>query len=168
MRVKSYRIKGPWPGELAIIPRPRGGDWLDDEVRALKDEGFEIVVSMLTREENEELGLSQEAATVRNDGLEFHNYSIPDLGVPNSRETAREFLEMLYGRLLAGRKIALHCRGSIGRSGLVASSLLVLSGIDPTEAFRQVTIVRGLSAPETTEQKDWVVTLAREPAKSIA
>lgn len=168
MRVRSYPIKGPWPGELAIIPRPRGGDWLDDEARALNDKGFEIVVSLLTREEDAELGLFQEAAMVRNHGLEFHNYSIPDLGVPNSRETAREFLEMLYGKLLAGRKIAVHCRGSIGRSGLVASSLLVLSGIDPTEAFRQVTTVRGLSAPETTEQMDWVVTLAGEPAKSVA
>lgn len=166
--MKSYPIKGPWPGELAIIPRPRGGDWLDDEVRALKDEGFEIVVSLLTQEENEELGLSQEAAFVRNHGLQFLNLSIPDLGVPGSRETAREFLEMLYKELIAGRKIAVHCRGSIGRSGLIASSLLVLSGIDPTEAFRHVTAARGLSAPETDEQKDWVVTLAFEPAKSIA
>lgn len=168
MRVKSYPIKGPWPGELAIIPRPRGGDWLDDEVRVLKDGGFEIVVSLLTREENEELGLIREASLVRNHGLQFLNYSIPDLGVPSSRDTAREFLEALYQDLMAGRNIAVHCRGSIGRSGLVASGLLVLSGIDPIEAFRQVTTARGFSAPETAEQRDWVIMLTLEPAKSIA
>ncbi len=164
----SYLINGPWPGKLAIIPRPRGGDWLEDEVRLLKEEGFETVVSMLTREETEELGLNEEAKVVRSFGLQFHNYSIPDLGVPGSRESASEFLKTLHKDLLAGRKIAVHCRGSIGRSGLVASSLLVLSGIDPADAFRQVSTARGFSAPETAEQRDWVVTLALEPAKSIA
>jgi protein-tyrosine phosphatase len=164
----SYLINGPWPGKLAIIPRPRGGDWFEDEVRLLKEEGFDTVVSMLTRDETEELGLYEEGRVARSCGLRFCNYPIPDLGVPSSRETAREFLETLHGDLLAGRKIAIHCRGSIGRSGLVASSLLVLSGIDPAEAFRQVSNVRGVSAPETAEQKDWVITLALEPAKSIA
>ena len=57
----SHKIEGPWPGELAIIPRPRGGDWLDDEARALKDHGFGVVVSLLTREEAQELGLEDEA-----------------------------------------------------------------------------------------------------------
>lgn len=166
--MKRYRIPGPWAGELAIIPRPRGGDWLDDEVRALKDDGFEIVVSLLSPEENEELGLIREAASVRNHGLQFLNYSIPDLGVPSSRETARGFLETLYKDLMAGRNIAVHCRGSIGRSGLVASSLLVLSGIDPIEAFCQVTAARGFPAPETAEQREWVLMLTLEPAKSIA
>ena len=164
----SYLIKGPWPGKLAIIPRPRGGDWLEDEVRTLREEGFETVVSLLTTEETEELGLTEEGRVVRSYGLRFCNYPIPDLGVPGSRETAREFIETLHKDLLAGTKIAVHCRGSIGRSGLVASSLLVLSGIDPADAFRQVSTARGLSAPETAEQMDWVVTLAVEPARSIA
>jgi len=164
----SYLIEGPWPGRLAIVPRPRGGDWLEDEVRALRDEGFETIVSLLTSEEIEELGLTDEAAILRDHGLRFCNYPIPDLGVPGSRESAREFIEMLHRDLLAGRNIAVHCRGSIGRSGLIASSLLVLSGIDPTDAFRQVSAARGFSAPETAEQKDWVLRLALEPAKSIA
>jgi hypothetical protein len=78
----SYLIKGPWPGELAIIPRPRGGDWLEDEVRSLRQDGFQIVVSMLTREEAEELDLTQEDAIVRDHGLQFLNYPVPDRGVP--------------------------------------------------------------------------------------
>ena len=44
----SYSIKGPWAGEVAIVLRPRGGDWLPDEIEALKDEGFEVIVSLLT------------------------------------------------------------------------------------------------------------------------
>ena len=163
----SYRIEGPWPGELAIIPRPRGGDWLDDEAHALKDDGFDIVVSLLTREEAEELGLGDEADSIRMRGLQFCNYSIPDLGVPASRESAMEFLQKLRQDLMSGKKVGVHCRGSIGRSGLVASSILVLSGIEPTQAFRQVSEARGVSAPETEEQRDWVVRLSLEPAESL-
>lgn len=165
--MQKYEIEGPWPGELAIIPRPRGGDWLDDEITAVKHAGFDLMVSLLTPEEAEELGLTGEAEAFGNSGLQFCSFPIPDLGVPVSRESATKFLETLHQRLLAGKKIAIHCRGSIGRSGLVASSLLVMSGLDPLQAFDQVTAVRGFSAPETAEQRDWVVTLSVEPAKSL-
>lgn len=32
----SYWIPGPWPGRLGIVPRPRGGDWFEDEMRRLQ------------------------------------------------------------------------------------------------------------------------------------
>lgn len=166
--MKSYRIEGPWPGTLAIIPRPRGQEWLEDEVRALKENGFDIVVSLLTRQEAEELGLTSEAKLVTQTGLQFRNYPIPDLGVPDSQQSAMQFLEELRKDLLAGKKIAVHCRGSIGRSGLVASSVLVLSGLDPTSAFHRVSKSRGCDSPETLEQKHWVANLAVEPVKSVA
>ena len=58
-----YQIQGPWRGRLAIVPRPRGGEWLDDDVRALKEQGFDLVVSLLTPDEAIDLGLA--APTVR-------------------------------------------------------------------------------------------------------
>jgi len=33
---------------LGIMPRPRGGDWLDDELQALGKAGVNVVVSLLT------------------------------------------------------------------------------------------------------------------------
>jgi protein-tyrosine phosphatase len=164
----TYLIKGPWSGELAIIPRPRGGDWLEDEARNLQKAQFDIVVSLLTAEEAKELGLTGEAKLIQNQGLQFCNHPIPDLGVPPSRESAREFLAKLHRELLAGKKIAIHCRGSIGRSGLVASGILVLAGVEPTRAFREVSDARGYDSPETAEQRDWVMNLALEPAASPA
>ena len=34
MHTELYWIPGPWLGRLAIMPRPRGGDWLEDEIRS--------------------------------------------------------------------------------------------------------------------------------------
>ena len=43
MKTAPYWIDGPWPGRLAIVPRPRGGDWLEDEVRAWRQVGLDNV-----------------------------------------------------------------------------------------------------------------------------
>ena len=47
MGTKVYWIAGPWQGRLGIVPRPRGADWLDDETRAWRDVGIDMVVSLL-------------------------------------------------------------------------------------------------------------------------
>ncbi len=158
----TYQIEGPWRGKLAIVPRPRGEDWLADEARAWKNEGFDVVVSLLTTEEMKDLGLVDEADSIRKHGLQFYQLQIPDLGVPPSMAAAQEFFDKLSSELAAGKKIGVHCRQGIGRSGLVAASLLSLSGIDPETAFQQVSAARGLPVPETPEQKRWVTRLAEE------
>jgi hypothetical protein len=57
MRTELYRIEGPWPGRLAIVPRPRGGDWLEDEIASWRRGGIDMVVSTLTEQESVELDL---------------------------------------------------------------------------------------------------------------
>jgi hypothetical protein len=46
---------------LAIVPRPRGGDWLDDDIRLMKA-GVDVLVSMLPATEAPDLGLADEGA----------------------------------------------------------------------------------------------------------
>ena len=164
----SYQIQGPWRGQLAIVPRPRGGEWLEDEVRAWKDEGFDVVVSLLTADEIRELGLAREAELSMSLGLQSCEFPIPDLGVPQSMTATQEFLGKLDQALAAGKRVAIHCRQGIGRSGLIAASILVVSGLDPETALRRVGAARGLSVPETPEQSVWVVKLAREFAAPVA
>jgi hypothetical protein len=57
MRTELYWIERPWRGRLAIMPRPRGGDWLDDEIQSWRRSGVDVVVSLLTREEESDLNL---------------------------------------------------------------------------------------------------------------
>ena len=56
-------------------------------------------------------------------------------------------------QLDAGKNVALHCRQSVGRSGLIATALLVNSGIKAGEAIQIVSSARGVSVPETREQR---------------
>ncbi len=139
-----------------------------EQFRKLKDAGFDLVVSLLTRDESLELGLDQESSLSREHGLQFFEFPIRDLGVPNSLAAAHEFIGKLHDALVAGKNVAIHCRQGIGRSGLIGSSLLVMSGINPAKAFHVVSAARGLPVPETTEQRDWVMELSRESAEPVA
>lgn len=159
-----YPVPGPWNGELAIVARPRGGDWLEDEVQGWVAAGLDVIVSLLEKHEVQELGLENERAACTAKDLGFIDFPIPDRGVPLTQANAATLLERLEAAIKAGQSIGVHCRQGIGRSALIASCLLVLSGIEPDSAFRQVGEARGLAVPETPEQREWVIRFASEMA----
>ena len=37
--------------QLAVVPRPRGNDWLEQELLAMKAAGVDVLVSLLTGDE---------------------------------------------------------------------------------------------------------------------
>ena len=155
-----YWIDGPWPGGLAILARPRGADWLEDEVEGWKHAGVDTVVSLLTRAEEIELGLSEEGDLVRRCGLRFLSFPIADYSVPTSKRDTRELVEKLEDELSRGNKIGIHCRQGIGRSSIVAACVLVSAGESAESAFRIVEAARRAPVPDTAEQKKWVASFA--------
>jgi protein-tyrosine phosphatase len=162
MRPELYWIEGPWPGRLAIVPRPRSGDWLEDEVRAWRQSGINVVVSLLTRDEITELDLVREAEFCQSNGISFLSFPIPDRRVPSSQRATLDLLEKLDKLLSEGKNVAIHCRQGIGRAPLIAACLLILSRVSLETAFQRVSAARGCSIPETPEQRQWVVDFARE------
>src|ERR1700688_830549 len=84
VRNEVYWIKSPTMGRLAIMPRPRGGDWLDDEVASLRAAGVDVVLSLLTPGEVAELDLAEEQALCEAQGMQFLSFPILDRSVPSS------------------------------------------------------------------------------------
>ena len=163
MRTELYWITTPTAGRLAIMPRPRGGDWLEDEIRSWRSAGVDIVLSLLTAGEVDELNLAQEEALCKAQDIDFFGYPIVDRSVPSSKESALRMLTKLRQRLVERKNIAIHCRQGIGRAALIAIGLLILAGLDPETAIANVGAARGCPVPETPEQKRWIVELFNEP-----
>lgn len=155
MRPNLFRIPAPVPGVLSTMPRPRGGDWLDDEVAALQEAGVRVLVSLLTTTEMRELELSGEANAAARAGLRFYHHPIVDLGVPE-RAPVLALVDQLVERLRAGDHVVVHCRAGIGRSSLVAGAVLVRLGIEPGAAWATISTARGVAVPETEEQREWL------------
>lgn len=156
MPAKVFWIRGPWRGRLGILPRPRGGDWLGDETRAWREAGIDVVVSLLEREEEEQLVLEAEAASAPANGIEFRPFPIPDRGVPPSQEAVAELVSRILDTLERERNVAVHCRQGIGRSALIVGAVLVAAGEAPTTALKTIKESRGLEVPETDEQRQWL------------
>ena len=156
MFTELYWINGPWSGRLAISARPRGGDWLEDEIKAWHGFGVDVVVSLLTADETEEMGLQDEARFCRENNIEFRSFPIVDRGVPHLDREAAQLPENIDAHLARGDKVTVHCRQGFGRSGLVAASLLVTRGLSPQAAVQLVSKARQAPIPETSELRAWI------------
>lgn len=152
-----YWIDSDGPGGLAITPRPRTGDGQQDEIAGWRAGGVDIVVSLLKPAEVEELGLSNEPELCRRQGMRFVSFPIGDFGVPSSTDEVLALARSLAASIADGKKVAIHCRAGIGRSGTVAACVLACRGIDADTAFAIISRARAISVPETDEQRQWVV-----------
>jgi protein-tyrosine phosphatase len=156
MAAKVFWIAGPWRGRLGIVPRPRGGEWLDDEIRTWRDAGIDVVVSLLEPDEEAELALTSESASSVASGLDFLSFPILDRSVPNSHEAVAQLLDRIVDALHGGKGVALHCRQGIGRSGMIAAAALISGGENADTAINAVRRSRGLEVPETHAQRQWI------------
>lgn len=150
-----YWITAAAPHRIAIIARPRGYDWLESEIRNVRTEGVDVVVSLLTPKENTELGLLDEERSCTNAGIRFFSLPIEDRSVPNDERKVRRLLDALVHEENSGRGIGFHCRAGIGRSSILVALLLARLGWAADKAFATISRARGCHVPDTAEQERW-------------
>jgi protein-tyrosine phosphatase len=151
-----YWIESTQP-RLAIMARPRAGDWLEDEIANWHNAGIATVVSLLERHEIDDLDLGNEAALCATAGIRFLSFPIADRGLPNDSGPFEAFIEEIAND---NAPIAIHCRAGIGRSAIVAAALLVRRGIAPALAIEHIAHARGTRVPDTEAQRDWILRLS--------
>eukprot|EP00438_Fugacium_kawagutii_P011928 Skav206744 [mRNA] locus=scaffold1022:95399:102177:+ [translate_table: standard] len=100
---------------------------------------------------------------VRQRGMEWFHCPIPDFSAPGMYFEGA-WVQVGYGAkvrelLKRGGKVAVHCRGGIGRAGTVSCRLLVELGVcSPEKALLMVRETRP-GAVETWEQENHVMSL---------
>jgi protein-tyrosine phosphatase len=156
MQPEIYWIPSPWPGRLAILPHPRGEDWLEDEISEFRRMGVNVVVSALEEEEERLLELTREREFCQAQGIEFISFPIADGTAPTSEKAVGELVRLLETRLAAGNNVAIHCRAGIGRCVVLAACTLALAGVAPEAAFQKMRQARGCHVPDKKEQEEAV------------
>ncbi len=151
---------GEW--RLAILPRPRGRDWLPDDIAAAHRAGVDIIVSALTDAEMRELGLVEEPDCCARSGIEYFSFPIEDRSLPASATDLVNFLDRLQAKLQQGKSVAIHCRAGIGRSSMLCACLLSMQGLSADAAFQKIQLARGCAVPDTPEQREWVLSFVSE------
>ena len=155
-----YEIAGLCENRFSIMSHPQGGDHLDSEIQKLKIEGFGAIVSMLTLQEQEELGLLKERWYCEAYDIIYMNFPIRDEVAESDQDTIK-FIETLESLQKEKEKILFHCRGGVGRSSMILSLLAAKLGVPTGESFGLISKSRGEIAPESTHQKNWVTKLSK-------
>jgi len=147
----------------AVWPSPRGRGAATGSAwncSGWRQAGVEVLASALTADEQWELGLEDEPQACAAHGIEFVGLPIPDLGAPQDSLAFLGEVGRLTAALRLGRNVAVHCRQGVGRSGLVAVAVMVALGSPLEAALQAVSLARGLSVPETQEQRNWLEALS--------
>ena len=143
-------------GNLAIMPAPREPERIEDTILGWRTEGVDCVVSLLEPEEVP--GLSDaERQLCREFGIDFISFPMPDKSVPPSFDAFSALVVPLALRLAAGQSVAIHCRAGIGRSTILAASVLIWRGVDAELALDMIADARGVEVPETEAQRQWIL-----------
>jgi len=154
-------IPTQFKGNIGIMPRPRGGAWLEDEIRAWRDAGADLVVSLLEPAEARELELEAEESLCLQAGLDFKSFPIPDRGIPDSRSEVVQLVERLSNSVLGGNGVVIHCRAGIGRSAMVAAIVMLSLSAATDKVFELISQARGCDVPDTLEQTQYALTFDR-------
>lgn len=143
--------------QLAIVPRPRGGDWLRDDLGLMREDGIDVLVSLLAPYEAWALGLSDEGVIAEELGMHFISHPIPDREVPEDAAGFRQLVTNLAVDVRAGKTVGAHCRACIGRSTVLIAAVMIALGSEPEEALRLIEEARGFEVPDTPEQREWIL-----------
>jgi ADP-ribosylglycohydrolase len=142
------------------------GEWerdLDTDMAAIAQWGADLILSLMEPHEFAQLGIPGFAESLPA-GIAHSVMPIVDGGVPSGnweRAWLREGPH-LRERLALGGRILIHCRGGLGRTGIVAARLLVEFGEDPAAAIRRVRAAR----PGTIENRRQEEYVLRQPPLS--
>jgi protein-tyrosine phosphatase len=142
--------------QLGIMPRPRGDDWLEEEIVKLKKQNIGVWVSLMEPHEASELGLRNQASLCHRHNLEFINFPIVDRGIPEKGNKVDQLINQLSLKILGGETVVIHCRMGIGRSSIIAASILLQYGFKTEQILQKITSARGLKVPDTEQQVQWL------------
>ena len=124
---------------------------LSHDISALNEVDIRHVVCLQQEQESVELGLSDEEKTCTTHGIRFTRFAIEDFGVPEEKSLST-LVHQLYSAIHSGENTLVHCKGGIGRSGLICCCLLVKSGVPADAAIATVSKNRQHAVPETPAQ----------------
>jgi Cyclin-dependent kinase inhibitor 3 (CDKN3) len=143
-------------GRIGLCRLPgRSGD-LAGDVAVIQRWTPALVVSLTESAEMERLGGGGLAVQLAKAGIDWRHFPVADFSVPEAASGAGwvALAAELHRVLDDGQKVLLHCRGGLGRSGMVALRLLVERGEGSEAALARIRSVRP-GAVETEAQQVW-------------
>ncbi|WP_298612023.1 dual specificity protein phosphatase family protein [uncultured Thiothrix sp.] len=156
MNPSIFKLKQIGSGNLYIMPCPRS-QVLAEDLAYYLNLGVDTIVCLLEKPEMIARGLALEEKICRELNINFLHFPIPDRAIPNNLSAFRQLVDKLELELKQGRHVAIHCYAGIGRTGILAGSLLIREGMQPQAAIELMSETRGKNMPQTQVQYEFLV-----------
>jgi ADP-ribosyl-[dinitrogen reductase] hydrolase len=130
---------------------------LETDMSAIKEWQTTCLVTLMEDHEFELLGVKQLPFKAQEHCLNWFHLPIRDVSIPDARFHGSwpDIGLHLMDDLKDGGRVVIHCRGGLGRSGIVAALLLIEAGMDSRSAVEVVREARP-GAIETIQQEAYV------------
>jgi ADP-ribosyl-[dinitrogen reductase] hydrolase len=153
---KAQGIDGHWQRDLTL-----------DMARLRTEYATDVLVSLVEEQEMGRLHILGLPAAAEEAGITVDRFAIADGGVPADAAKFAELVERTVARMRGGKTVVIHCRGGLGRTGVLAAACLRAVGVP---ADRAIEIVRA-ARPGTIEnaaQEDFVRNVVLLSTEEIA
>lgn len=166
LRIAEVRF-GEREGRLGLTLCPGKKDpeygWdrdLQEDLRVIRNWGASLIISLIEPHEFRLLQVPEFGDSATQFGMSWIHLPIRDVDIPDDRfESGWSAVRPeIHHRIGTGERILIHCRGGLGRTGLVAARILVERGCLPRDAVHRVRAVRP-GAIETLAQEQYVLAL---------
>ena len=155
---RLLQVPSDTAGKVYLHSMPGRRETWEEFVRAATATRISDIVSLTSVSEIVKKSPSYEKALQENFPYTLHSFPISDFGVPDDEDKFVLFIASVAKSVRAGRHILLHCGAGIGRTGMVASCLLLALDCSIDEA--QDTVKSAGSGPENSGQRSFVQSMA--------
>ena len=130
---------------------------LEQDVQTIASWQAKAALTLMDTKELERFGVANIGEAMTRHQIQWYHFPIQDMCIPDKRikDTWSEISVGLRSTITHGGNVLIHCRGGLGRSGMIAARILVELGWDPEPAIQKVREVRP-GAIETTDQESFV------------
>lgn len=156
MNPSIFKLKQIGSGDLYIMPCPRP-QVLAEDLAYYMGLGINTIVCLLEKSEMIARGLALEEKLCEELDLRFEHFPIPDRSIPKNLAAFRQLVDKLDLELKRGQHVAIHCYAGIGRTGILAGSLLMRDGMQAHAAIELMSETRGRNMPQTQIQYEFLV-----------
>ncbi len=135
----------PEQGTLVLMPCPGTKDvGLQESIEQLKQQGVTTIVTALDQQEMAKHGMSNLPDVVEAEGLHWLHAPIEDDQAPDALflKKWQHLSPVIHATLNKGEKVALHCMGGSGRTGLLAAHILLEKDWPLAEVISKVQALR--------------------------
>lgn len=145
-------------------PHGATGSWarsLPADIERLTHHYFtNVLVSLIEDHELRELKIENLVEAFEGSKVRVARFPFPDQGVPSVELAKAAVIAVLEAAVNRRENVVIHCKGGLGRTGLIAACALVATGVDPAAAIRAVRDTRE-GAIENRGQEDFVRAFGR-------